>query len=154
MNQGKYIFNQLTDFLPQRVLDRLVEKYDGNKYVKFFSCWNQLSCMLFGQLSGRESLRDLMIGLEAHKSKFYHLGFGKNVTRSNLAKANERRNYKIFEEFAYHLINEARRVTAVKNFDLNIKSNVYAFDSSTIDSEDLRRNCVCRSWLDRSVGAV
>jgi hypothetical protein len=133
MNQGKYIFNQLTDFLPQRVLDRLVEKYDGNKYVKFFSCWNQLSCMLFGQISGRESLRDLMIGLEAHKSKFYHLGFGKNVTRSNLAKANERRNYKIFEEFAYHLINEARRITVVKDFNLNIKSNVYAFDSSTID---------------------
>jgi len=81
MNQGKFVFNQLTDFLPQRVLDRLVDKYDGNKYVKFFSCWNQLSCMLFGQLSGRESLRDLMIGIEAHKSKFYHLGFGKNVTR-------------------------------------------------------------------------
>jgi len=121
------IFNQLTDFLPQRVLHMLVEKYDGNKYVKFFSFWNQLSCMLFGQISGRESLSDLMIGLEAHKSKFYHLGFGKNVTRSNLAKANERRNYKIFEEFAYHLINEARRITAVKDFNLNIKSNVYAF---------------------------
>jgi hypothetical protein len=75
MNQGKFIFNQLTDFLPQRVLDRLVENYNGNKYVKFFSCWNQLSCMLFGQLSGRESLRDLMIGLEAHKFKYYHLGF-------------------------------------------------------------------------------
>jgi len=133
MNQGKYIFNQLTDFLPQRILDRLVEKYHGNKYVKYFSCWNQLSCMLFGQLSGRESLRDLMIGLDAHKSKFYHLGFGKNVTRSNLAKANEKRNYRIFEEFAYHLISEARRVTAVKDFDLNIESNVYAFDSSTID---------------------
>lgn len=133
MNQGKYIFNQLTDFLPQRVLDRLVEKYNGNKYVKFFSCWSQLSCMLFGQLSGRESLRDLMIGLEAHRSKFYHLGFGKNVSRSNLAKANEKRNYRIFEELAYHLIEEARRVTAIKDFDLNIKSNVYAFDSSTID---------------------
>lgn len=89
--------------------------------------------MLFGQLSGRESLRDLMIGLEAHRSKFYHLGFGKNVTRSNLAKANEKRNYRIFEEFAYHLINEARRVTVPRNFDLNIKSNVYAFDATTID---------------------
>jgi len=74
-----------------------------------------------------------MIGLEAHRSKFYHLGLGKNVTRSNLSKANEKRNYRIFEEFAYHLIDEARRVTTVRNFDLNIKSNVYAFDSSTID---------------------
>ena len=80
-----------------------------------------------------ESMRDLMIGLDAHKSKYYHLGFGKNVTRSNLAKANEKRNYKIFEEFAYHLIKEARDTSVVKDFDLNIKSNVYAFDSSTID---------------------
>jgi len=133
MNEGKYVFNQLTDFLPQRVIDRIVEKYNGNKYVKFFSCWNQLSCMLFGQLSSRESLRDLMISLEAHRSKFYHLGFGKNVSRSNLAKANEKRNYRIFEELAYHLISEARKVTTIKDFDLDIKSNVYAFDSSTID---------------------
>ncbi len=133
MKQGKYVFNQFTDLLPQRVLDRLVEKYNGNKYVKFFSCWNQLSCILFGQLSGRESLRDLMIGIEAHRFKFYHLGFGKKVSRSNLAKANERRNYRIFEELAYHLIDEARRVTAIRDFELNIKSNLYAFDSSTID---------------------
>lgn len=133
MNQGKYLYSQLTDFLPKRVFDCLVDKYDGNKHVRFFTCWNQLSCMLFGQLTGRESMRDLMIGLDAHKSKYYHLGFGKNVTRSNLAKANEKRNYKIFEEFAYHLIKEARDTSVVKDFDLNIKSNIYAFDSSTID---------------------
>lgn len=78
MNQCKYVFNQLTDFLPQRVPGCLVGKWDGNKYVRFFSCWNQLSCMLFGQLSGRENLRDLVIGLEAQKSRFYYLDFGKN----------------------------------------------------------------------------
>ena len=69
MNQGQYIFSQITDFLPIRVFDRFVNQYDGNKYVRFFTCWNQLLSMLFGQLSGRESLRDLMIGLEALKSK-------------------------------------------------------------------------------------
>jgi hypothetical protein len=63
MNQGKYVFAQVTDFLSQRVFDRMVDKYLGNKYVRFFSY------MLFGQLSGIESLRDLMIGLDAHKSK-------------------------------------------------------------------------------------
>ena len=73
MNQGKYVFAQVTVFLPQRIFDRMVDKYQGNKYVRFFTCWNQLSCMLFGQLSVRESLRDLMIGLDAHKSKYYHL---------------------------------------------------------------------------------
>ena len=133
MHQGKYIFSQLTDFLPKRVFDCLVDKYSGNKYVRFFTCWNQLLSMLFGQLSGRESLRDLMIGLEAHRLKYYHLGFGQSVTRTNLAKANEKRNYKIFEEFAYHMIDQARKCSVVKDFELDIKANVYAFDSTIID---------------------
>jgi len=89
--------------------------------------------MSFGQLSGRESLCDLMIGLEAHKLKFHHPGFGNNIIRSNLVRANERRNYKLFEEYAYNLINETRRVTIIKDFELEIKPNVCAFDSSAID---------------------
>ncbi len=131
MNQGKYVFAQIVEFLPQRIFDRIVEKYEGNKYVKHFTCWNQLLCMLFGQLTNRDSLRDLLVALDAHSNKSYHLGFGKNVTRSNLAKANEKRNSKIFEEFAYHLIDVARRNRA--NDDFEIKGTVYAFDSSTID---------------------
>jgi len=131
MNQGKYVFAQIVEFLPQRIFDRFVEKYDGNKYVKHFSCWNQLLCMLFGQLTNRDSLRDLIVALDAHSSKSYHLGFGKSVTRSNLAKANETRNSKIFEAFAYHLIAIARRKRA--NNDFEIKGKIYAFDSSTID---------------------
>jgi hypothetical protein len=131
MNQGKYVFAQIVEFLPQRIFDRIVEKYEGNKYVKHFTCWNQLLCMLFGQLTNRDSLRDLMVALNAHSNKSYHLGLGKNVTRSNLAKANETRNSKIFEEFAYHLIDVARRNRA--NDDFEIKGTIYAFDSSTID---------------------
>lgn len=69
MNHGKYVFSQLVEFLPQRVFDRLVAKYDGNKSVKHFTCWNQLLCMLFGQLSSRESLRDLIIVIQAHPTK-------------------------------------------------------------------------------------
>ena len=131
MNQGKYVFAQLAEFLPQRVFDGIVKKYDGDKYVRHFSCWNQLLCMLFGQLTNRDSLRDLIITLEAHRKKSYHLGLGKSVTRSNLSKANQSRNSKIFEEFAYHLISIARNKRA--NEDFEIKGNVYAFDSSTID---------------------
>jgi hypothetical protein len=131
MNQGKYVFAQIVEFLPQRVFDRFVEKYNGNKYVKHFSCWNQLLCMLFGQLTNRDSLRDLIVALDAHSSKSYHLGFGISVTRSNLAKANETRNSKIFEAFAYHLIAIARKKRA--NNDFEIKGKIYAFDSSTID---------------------
>lgn len=131
MNQGKYIFSQLVNFLPQRVFDRVTAKYSGNKSVKHFTCWNQLLCMVFGQLSARESLRDLILIIEAHKSKSYHLGFGKSITRSNLSKANENRNFKIFEEFADHLIKIAQSKNDKSDFD--VEGNIYAFDSSTID---------------------
>lgn len=131
MNNGKYVFAQLTSFLPQRAFDRFVSKYEGNKYVKHFTCWNQLLCMIFGQLSNRNSLRDLIVILDAHSSKTYHLGFGKSVTKSNLSKANEKRNSKIFEEFAYYLIDIAQK--KLKKDDFEIKGKVYAFDSSTID---------------------
>ena len=131
MNSGKYVFAQLVEFLPQRVFDTIVSRYKGNKYVRHFSCWNQMLCMIFGQLTGRDSLRDLIVVLDAHRKKSYHLGLGKSVTRSNLSKANERRNYGIFEDFAYHLIAIARRNRLKKDFE--IKGKIYAFDSSTID---------------------
>lgn len=131
MNSGKYIFAQLVEFLPQRVFDGHVAKYFGNKHVRHFSCWNQLLCMIFGQLTSRESLRDLVSIIEAHSQKSYHLGFGKNVSRSNFAIANEKRNCKIFEDFAYHLIAVAQRKLAHNNFE--IKGKFYAFDSTTID---------------------
>ena len=131
MNTGKYVFSQLTSFLPQRVFDKFVSKYDGDKYVKHFSCWNQLLCMVFGQLTNRNSLRDLTVIIKAHSSKSYHLGFGKSISKSNLSKANNKRNSKIFEEFAYYLIDIAQN--KLKNDDFEIKGKIYAFDSSTID---------------------
>ena len=131
MYKGKYVFAQLTDFLPLRVFDGFVAKYSGNRYVRSFTCWNQLLCMVFGQLTNRDSLRDLIVAIEAYSQKTYHLGFGKSVTRSNFAKANEHRNSKIFEEFAYYLIDVARNKRVNDNFE--IKGQVYAFDSTTID---------------------
>lgn len=131
MNQGKFVFSQLTVFLPRRVFDRIVQEYNGNRYVKHFTCWNQLLCMIFGQLANRESLRDLVTALEAHGKKSYHLGLGKGVTRSNLAKANEKRDYRIFEDFAYHLISLANGMGSEKILETEEKT--YAFDSSTID---------------------
>jgi hypothetical protein len=134
MNQGKYVYSQLTDFLPKRIFDDLADKYTGDKYVKHFSCWNQLLSMVFGQLTGRDSLRDLMVSIEPHKSKYYHLGFGKGTSRSNFANANEKRDCRIFEEFAFYLIDLARKSSIVdQDFQLNIDGNIYAFDSTTID---------------------
>jgi len=133
MNKGKYIFAQLTDFLPRRVFDRIVENYQGNKNVRHFTCWNQMLCMVFGQLTSRDSMRDLMLSLEAHESKYYHLGLGSTVTRRNLGKANEKRSYKIFEEFAYVLIEEARKSCYKNDFETSVDGNIYALDSTTID---------------------
>ena len=133
MNQGKYIFAQLTDFLPRRVFDTVVAKYDGNKKIRTFTCWNQMLCMIFGQLTARDSMRDLMLSLEAHEKKYYHLGLGKSVTRTNLGKANRNRDYRIYEEFAYVLIEEARSSVYKDDFEVKIDGNVYAFDSSTMD---------------------
>ena len=116
MLSGKYIFAQLIEFLPQKYFQRLVMKYEGDKYVKHFSCWNQLLVMIFGQLSNRNSLRDLTNTISAHSNKSYHLGFGKSITRSNLSKANEKRNPKIFEDFAYHMFDIARKKRIVKDW--------------------------------------
>jgi len=131
MHSGKYIFAQLIEFLPQKYFQRLVMKYEGDKYVKHFTCWNQLLVMMFGQLSNRDSLRDLTNTISAHTNKAYHLGFSKNVSRSNLSKVNERREPKIFEDFAYHMIGIARKKRISKDFE--IEGQVYAFDSTTID---------------------
>lgn len=131
MNQGKYVFAQLTEFLPKRVFDNIVARHSGDKYIRFFSCWNQMLCMIFGQLTNQDSLRDLIVAITAHNKKTYHLGLGKRVTRTNLSKANENRSHKIFEEFAYHLIDMAQN--KLKNDNFEIKGKVYAFDSSTID---------------------
>lgn len=131
MFQDKYVFAQLASFLNRSKFNRIVAKYDGDKYVKHFTCWNQLLALMFGQLSNRESLRDLVIALDAHRSKCYHLGMGRNVSRSSLARANQDRDYHIFEEYAYYLVNQARETRTTNIFELGW--NVYAFDSTTID---------------------
>lgn len=131
MNKGKYVFSQLLSFLDPFVFLRISKKYGGYKYVKTFSCWNQLAVMMFGQLSNRESLRDLVLATHAHANKAFHLGFGKHASKSTLADANANRDYRIFEEFAYRVMAEARQCRATEIFKLGGK--VYAFDSSTID---------------------
>ena len=82
---------------------------------------------MFGQLSNRESLRDLVVAMEAHAGKLYHLGIGKSVTRSNLSKANVQRDYRIFEEYATFMIAEARKRRITKIFELD--GHVYIFRS-------------------------
>ena len=131
MNKDKYVFAQLIEFLNNDKFRRLVDKYDGNHYVKHLTCWNQLLALMFGQLSNRESLRDLIVALEAHQSKCYHLGLGrKPIAKTTLATANQNRDYRIFEEFAFYMMEQAREKRAADIFKL--RGKVYAFDSTTI----------------------
>ena len=132
MYKDKYVFAQLVSFLDRNHFNYLVRKYGGDKYVRFFSYRNQLLTFIFGQLSNQKSLRDLIVAIIAHQKKSYRLGFGKHVTTSNLAKANMNRDYRIFENFAYFLVDEARRKCAVdingvvdfpRTYSLMLKSN-------------------------------
>lgn len=152
MNQGKYVFTQVSSFLPQRVFDRFVLKHKGNFKIRHFSCWNQMLCMMFGQLSNRESLRDLVLTINAHPGKLYHLGFGRSVSKTNLALSNEQRSWLIYQEFAYHLIEEARKICLTDdNTAFSFANSVYAFDSTTID---LCLSVFCWATFRRAKGAV
>ena len=131
MNKDKYVFAQLLEFLDYDKFRHLVDKYDGNRYVKHLTCWNQLLALMFGQLSNRESLRDVIVAIEAHRSKCFHLGLGrKPIAKTTLATANQNRDYRIFEEFAFYMMSQAREKRAENIFKLGGK--VYAFDSTTI----------------------
>lgn len=131
MHKDNFVFSQLVAFLDRNKFNYIVRKYDGDKYVKHFTCWIRLLALVFGQLSNRNSLRDLIIVLEVHNSKCYDLGMGRSVSRSSLARANQDRDYHIFEEFAYYLVNLARQKRVTDIFKLD--GSVYAFDSTTID---------------------
>ena len=134
MNIGKYVFAQVTSFIDANEFSKCVKKYDGDYKVKHFTCWHQLMCLMFGQLSNRESLSDLMTCLNTQKSKWYHLGLGIGISKNNLSNANQKRDWRIFADYAYILITHARRVCVDNcDFNLDIKGNVYAVDSTTID---------------------
>jgi hypothetical protein len=133
MYVGKLVFAQLMDFLPLHTFRRCVARYPSNYPTKTFSHLDQYLCMAFAQLTFRESLRDIEVCLRAHESKLYHLGIRGHVARSNLADANEKRDWQIYRDFANVLIVEARRLYAGDAFAVDLENTVYALDTTTID---------------------
>lgn len=133
MHEGRYVFAQLMRHLPLHAFRRAVTKYDGDRYVKRFSCLDQFLCMAFAQLTGRESLRDIEVCLRAHHAKLYHLGIRGTVARSTLADANEKRDWRIFAEFAQRLIATARHLYSDEPMGVELAQTAYALDSTTID---------------------
>ena len=133
MHAGKLVFAQVMEFAPWKTFSRLVSKFGGDANVRTFRCMDQFLCMSFAQLTYRESLRDIEACLGAQPTKLYHLGIRGNVTRSNLADANESRDWRIYENFAYALIRIARRLYASEPLAVDLEETVYALDSTTID---------------------
>lgn len=132
MSETRIIFSQLISFVPKRDFRRLVDKYEGNKRIKSFSCWDQFLCMCFAQLTYRESLRDIEACLGAMKNKLYHVGIRSKVSRSTLGDANNSRDWRIYRDFASILIKEARTLYVSEPFGLDLKETVYALDASII----------------------
>jgi hypothetical protein len=108
MNRGKYVFAQLMSLIDPNDFRRCVTRYKGDFRVRQFTCWHQFLCLSFGQLTHRESLRDIIICLQAHERKLYHLGLSHGVSRTTLADANEQRDWRIYADFAQILIQRAR----------------------------------------------
>lgn len=133
MHAGKMIFAQLMDFVPAYEFDKCVERHHGQHRVRNFSCWDQFLCMAFAQLTYRESLRDIEACLRTKGKQLYHLGIRGKVSRSTLARANDRRSWKIYQDLALVLIAQARELYSEEKFLRRLKSAVYALDSTTID---------------------
>ena len=133
MNQGQTIFAQLMDFVPVHEFRRCVARYRGNYKVSTFSCWDQFLCMAFAQLTYRESLRDIETCLRAMESKLYHLGIRGRVSRSTLADANEKRDWRIYADFAQILIQNARLLYVDEDFGVDLDHTAYALDCTTVD---------------------
>jgi hypothetical protein len=133
MNLGRTVFSQLIAFLPDREFRRCVARYKGDQRLRGFSCWDQFLCMAFAQFTYREGLRDIEACLRSSPDKLYHMGIRGRVSRSTLADANERHDWRIFADFAQILIARARLLYAHDPFGAELYGSAYALDSTTID---------------------
>jgi hypothetical protein len=133
MHLGKTVFAQLMDFVPAHEFRRAVARYQGNRKVSRFSCWDQFLSMAFAQLTYRESLRDIETCLRAFGNRLYHLGIRGHISRSTLADANERRDYRIYADLARALISTARPLYAGEDFGVDLEQTVYALDCTIIE---------------------
>ena len=133
MHAGKFAFAQLTDLIHPEQFRRCVRRYQGDYKVKTFSCWSQFLCMFFGQLTYRESLRDVETCLRSRQAQLYHLGLRGAVSHSTLADANRERDWRIYHDLAQLLIGRARVLYAQQPLACELDETVYALDSTTID---------------------
>ena len=130
MNAGKTVFAQILEHLPRYEFDKFVEKYEGNHRVRRFPCYDQFLCLAYAQLTYRESLRDIETCLNSHHEKLYHVGFRGQISRSTMADSGEKRDYRIYQDFAYHLVSIARKLYQNEELAIDLDYSLYAFDST------------------------
>jgi hypothetical protein len=134
MNQGKYVFAQIFDFISHNDFLKCVKDYNGDYKTKHFSCWKQFLCMAFGQLTHRESLSDTVLCIQANSKKLYHMGIGSAISKSTLSKANENRDWRIYQDFALLLIAQAKSLyDGDTQLEVDIKNDIFIIDSSTVN---------------------
>jgi hypothetical protein len=133
MHVGKLVFAQVVEFISEYEFRKCTERYGGNHRVRNFTCWDQFLCMSFAQLTYRESLRDIEVCLRTKSKKLYHLGIRGKISRSTLADANDKRDWRIYQDFAMVLIQQARLLYTKDKFSVRLKRAAYALDSTTID---------------------
>lgn len=133
MHTGPTIFKQLLQYLPRYEFNLCVQRYRGEYWTKSFSTFDQFLCLAYAQMAGRESLRDIETCLNSHREKLYHIGFRGDVSRTTLADANERRDWRIFQDFGHVMIGMAQKLYQSDAIAVELTQPLYAFDSTTID---------------------
>jgi transposase len=133
MNIGKTIFSQVMDYAPAHRFGTCVKRYNGDKHTRTLSCFDQFRCMVFAQLTYRESLRDTVTCLQAVGPMLYHMGIRSKIAKSTLADANRKRDWRICADFSKVLICRAKKLYADTPLPVNLDATVYALDSTIID---------------------
>ena len=133
MNSGKLVFAQLMELVHPEQFRRCVARYKGEYKVKSFSCWDQFLCMAFGQLTFRESLRDIEACLRSRREQLYPFGMRGEISHSTLADANANRDWRSYADLAQGLIRTARHLYQNDPLAVELDNTVYALDSTTID---------------------
>lgn len=133
MHIGKFVFAQIVEFLPRYEFEKCVKRYKGDFHTKSLNSYNHLLQLIFGQITSCTSLRDICLCLKAHQNNLYHLGIRQQVNQSSLSRANEKRDYRIFQDFGYHLIEQVRPLFAKERTPLiDLEETIFALDSTSI----------------------
>lgn len=133
MHLGKFVFAQIVEFIPRFEFEKCVKRYKGDFHAKSLNSYNHLLQLIFGQITACTSLRDICLCLKAHQKNLYHLGIRQNVVHSTLSRANDNRDYRIFQDFGYYLIEQVRPLFTKEKIPLiDLENTIFALDSTSI----------------------